>query len=328
VPQQLAWGLGGSGFQWYDTGQAHIVSNTTFRRCGVDTSGRGAGCGDGNAGCSSRSSVWAFLTHSDEHVPEYMQATKGIRYEDCGTRFRFNNYNVDSGRGVTNGMSSTVSERLQSWFDADGTASGLGVRAIMGSASSESSEWWRLDEACSQPSGNPLWLCKALTSPDYGTRQVGSFHAYWMGPNGEHVEPGDGTCDNGRANVPCTPVGYIKHWGGMYRAAHGYALPLTLNGESSGPLGGFGWHMRFLEGLTPATLDLMRVQVPADTKLLLSIAYPANASNPTVTAYAPSWCFPWASSSRRCQESFTRVATRSSRCAPPRATPTTGRPTC
>ena len=26
---------GGTGFEWYDTNQAHIVTNTTFRRCGV-----------------------------------------------------------------------------------------------------------------------------------------------------------------------------------------------------------------------------------------------------------------------------------------------------
>ena len=69
----------GNGFEWYDTGQAHILTNITFRHCGVESSGDGAliggaGCGDGTTGCDELSSVWLLLCHSDEHIPEFMQA--------------------------------------------------------------------------------------------------------------------------------------------------------------------------------------------------------------------------------------------------------------
>ena len=61
---------------------------------------------------------------------------------------RCKNYGTDHGGGVTNGMASTASERLQAWYDADGSASGLGepgVPAILGSATSEAGQWWQLD---------------------------------------------------------------------------------------------------------------------------------------------------------------------------------------
>ena len=66
-------GMNGHGFEWYDTNQAHIVTNTTFHSCGVRTasgqgSGPGDGCGDGTSGgCHRLSSVWSLLGHSDEH---------------------------------------------------------------------------------------------------------------------------------------------------------------------------------------------------------------------------------------------------------------------
>ena len=126
------------------------MTNTTFERCGVARSAAeaaaGVGCGDGTRGCGPRESVWRLLTHSDEHVPEFMQATAGISYSACGTTFRFKNYVLDSGGAVTNGMHSTVSERLQSWLDADGSASGVGAPAILGSAATEAGWWWQLDD--------------------------------------------------------------------------------------------------------------------------------------------------------------------------------------
>ena len=64
----------------------------------------------------------------------------------------------------------------------------------------------------------------------------------------------------------------------------GAALPVTLNGEIAGPLGGFGWHLRFGTG-APRQLNISRVQVPHDTKLLLSVAYPSNVTSVSVDAH-------------------------------------------
>jgi hypothetical protein len=73
----------GSGFEWYDTGQEHIITDSEFRNCGY----RGTcgleyaeydisltrGCGNGpDTGCSPRSTVFGFLSHSDEFNPELM----------------------------------------------------------------------------------------------------------------------------------------------------------------------------------------------------------------------------------------------------------------
>jgi len=59
-------------------------------------------------------------------VPEMMQSTSNVRYEACGRRFRFVDYVADNGGTLGNGLGSSLSERLQSWRDADGSALGLG----------------------------------------------------------------------------------------------------------------------------------------------------------------------------------------------------------
>jgi hypothetical protein len=66
----------GTGFVRYDTGQEHIITNSTFRKCGYrngynqyDTA-NDRGCGDETTtGCSPSSSTFGFLTHSDEFNP-------------------------------------------------------------------------------------------------------------------------------------------------------------------------------------------------------------------------------------------------------------------
>ena len=69
---------------------------------------------------------------------------------------------------------------------------------------------------------------------------------------------GSTVCENGPSNVPCVPVGYMQHWGRAGNAL-GAALPMTLNGEVSGVLGGFGWHLMFNAG-APLSLKLSSIQ--------------------------------------------------------------------
>jgi hypothetical protein len=59
-------------FRWYDTGQAHILSNSIIRNCGVrslddvefdeynQSPERGCPFDDSNLGCDNDSSVWSF----------------------------------------------------------------------------------------------------------------------------------------------------------------------------------------------------------------------------------------------------------------------------
>ncbi len=303
-------GMLGSGFQWYDTAQAHIITNATFRNCGLRGSTHAAtdGCGDGASGCTYTSSVWSLLAHSDQHTPEFMQATRDVRYEACGKRIRMASFVADSGRDLQNGMASTVSGRIGSWLDADGSASeipGGATPVIIGSGVAEAGEWWRLDPQCSYASEAPTWQCEVR-----GGRQIGSLNMGWLPSSEQENTFGVTTCGNGQVGLPCTPQAYVKHWGASHYSAAGasggVALPVTLNGETTGALGGFGWHVRFAHG-GPRELNIKRIQVPHDTKLLLSIAYPTSVNTVSVTARASPWCFPWESSNRRCTETFTRV---------------------
>jgi hypothetical protein len=68
-----------------------------------------------------------------------MQGTRNIRYEECGRRFAF----ID-GRGTS--APSTVSGRLQSWIDSDGSASGINEEVIIGSGQSGAGLWWVVDQ--------------------------------------------------------------------------------------------------------------------------------------------------------------------------------------
>jgi hypothetical protein len=132
-----------NGFVWYDTHQEHILTNITFRHCGVrseqydqyDTSPtRGCSMSDPQSGCSAESSTFGFLTHSDEFTPHVMQATKQIKFDNCGRRFRFSFEDLD-----------TVSGRGQSWYDDDGSISGLNEPTLIGSGLSTAKSWWTVD---------------------------------------------------------------------------------------------------------------------------------------------------------------------------------------
>ena len=159
----------GDGFETYDTGQAHILTHITFRRCGMSNTlqwpltGGGAGCGDGSSGCRELSAVWNLLGHSDTFTPEFMQAVSAIRYEDCGQTFRFENWMKDSGLVSANGMNSKQSERMAALLDADGSATGLDTATIMGCAKSDAGDWWRLDDECLHDVEGELWFLLLAT---------------------------------------------------------------------------------------------------------------------------------------------------------------------
>ena len=139
LPFQRADWMRGSGFVWYDTGQEHIITDSTFRNCGFrsdefnqyDTSPT-RGC-DGNPynGCDDDSSTFGFLTHSDQFNPEIMQGTRNITLDNVGRRFRFT---------VT--RAETVSGLSQNWFDVDGSVTGTGVPTFMVSGFKSAGRWW------------------------------------------------------------------------------------------------------------------------------------------------------------------------------------------
>lgn len=156
-PSNNAYNMVANGFVWYDTYQEHILTNVTFRNCGIradeyaqyDSSlTRGCSPSDPQTGCRGDSSTFAFLTHSDQFTPQVMQATKQIIFENCGRRFRFAEEDLDS-----------VSGRGQSWYDGDGTVSRFYEPTIIGSGLPTAKGWWTVDD-----DGKILYTILSITS--------------------------------------------------------------------------------------------------------------------------------------------------------------------
>jgi hypothetical protein len=296
----VAW-MAGSGFFWYDTGQDHIISNSTFRNCGYRSSlysqydqSPTRGCGnntDASRGCNDQSTVFGFLTHSDQYNPEIMQGTRQIVFQNCGRRFKLHDW-----RG-TNAPNSTVSGRIQNWLDFDGSATGLNEATLIGSGQLDAGLWWKVEPSVIDDPQGPLKFIKKNNGPDRG---LGHFNMLWDFRSASiHNQIGVSICGNGNG-FPCPVLGWIKHAGAMFQQDKG--LPVTANADIAGPVGGYGWELKMNQG-APKTIKLQFVEVRWNNPLMLHIAYPAGTSF-TITANA-AWCTP--DSSYTCLEVFKKV---------------------
>ena len=143
-----AYRMRADGFRWYDTNQEHILSDVTFRNCGYRSNqfaqydqGVTRGCGnESDIGCTSDSSVWSFVTHSDQNVPEVMQATARVKMENCGRRFFFYDF-----RQLLAPHPTSNAGREQSWYDSDGSITGFNESSIVASALADAGMWWKAD---------------------------------------------------------------------------------------------------------------------------------------------------------------------------------------
>lgn len=298
LPIQRAYEVRGNGFVWYDTGQDHIITDSTFKNCGYRSSQYAQyessptrGCdGNPNSGCHSYSSVFGFLTHSDQFNPEIMQATKSIQMYEVGRRFRYSNTNIES-----------VSGRTQNWLDTDGTASGLNEPTLMGSGLQSAGSWWRVDNDVVNDVQGPLAFIQKNNGPARGLAHI---RVTW--DDTLHATVGTGDCVNGRdpGVAPfCLPHGYIRHVGPKFAADDG--LPVTAQPEIVGLAGGYGWVLTLDEG-APKQVKITEIEVDVDTPLLLSIQYPIGVSV-TIKAHAVHWCYEACNNS--CEETFTEVGT-------------------
>jgi len=233
-----------NGFFWYDTGQEHIITNAKFRNCGsrsnydfYDTSPtRGCNTNSDN-GCKAGSTVWGLLTHSDQHTPEIMQATRNITYEDCGRRFKLYDYK-------NNNSPSSVSGRNQNWLDTDGSASGLNEPTIIGSGLSDAGKWWDVEPDTVHDPDGPLTFIKTYNGPQRG---LGHIRLRWK--NSIHNTVGSTSCRNGdkidsKGNLLCPAIGRIRHVGPLFDISNDPSggLPITANSEVAGPVGGLAGH--------------------------------------------------------------------------------------
>ena len=294
-------GVSADGFFWYDTNQEHIITSATFRNCGARKSNNfydsssTRGCDTNNInGCTSTSTVWGFITHSDEHTPEIMQATTSITYEDCGTRFRMHDY-------ADNNVISSTSARTQNWMDLDGTASGLGEPTIIGSGLTDAGHWWRVENSVEDDPEGPLVFIKKDNGPERGLG-----HIRLRFDDNLFDSVGQTSCMNGpkveNGNLLCPSIGRVRHIGPLFDASNDPlgGLPITANAIIVGPTGGFGWLLN-LDAGSPKSLQIDQIEVDSSTTLMLAIPYPQGVSF-SILAHAP-WCSPVSVNS--CTELFT-----------------------
>mmetsp|Transcript_20206 Transcript_20206/g.29973 ORF Transcript_20206/g.29973 Transcript_20206/m.29973 type:complete len:875 (-) Transcript_20206:1551-4175(-) len=285
--------MGGRAFRWYDTGQEHIITDSYFRNCGYrsaeyteydDSPDRG--CGDEpDFGCHTASSVFTFLSHSDQFNPEIMQGTRNITFDNCGRRFSYSS-SIDS-----------VSGRTQNWLDQDGSVTGMTGRSVVASGYPSSGLWWTIDDHVHQDTHGPVQFLDMTLGPE---RDVGHIKLHFDAAQHNLVGKSEenGVCSNGRGKA-CVALGYARHLGPRFSDDPG--LPITAQADIAGVVGGFGWLMTFLEG-SPVQLNISMVELKPDTTMMLAIPYPTGVSF-DITMYA-AWCNP---TSNLCEAQFISV---------------------
>ncbi|KAJ3078736.1 Fibrocystin-L, partial [Rhizoclosmatium hyalinum] len=252
------------GFSWYDVGQNHIISNSTFRSCTDKWA---------PAIYNTNMAVWQFLTHSDQYVPGIMQTTRNIIYQNCNPDklFRFS---------MT--QRSTVSGRLQSWLDFDGSASLSSGRTLMGSA--WANDWWNVygSPACRLSTNNQsLWLCT--------NDQIYEASIFLNADPTQTASIGTSQCSNGDLSIACPTIGYAAHLGGK-NITNGLAI--TTNTRITGPViaNGAGWFVQYNKG-APVNLTVSAAQFPTEKNYItLVLPYPVGTTF-NVTARAATWCY-------------------------------------
>eukprot|EP01113_Clastostelium_recurvatum_P039916 TRINITY_DN614_c0_g1_i1.p1 TRINITY_DN614_c0_g1~~TRINITY_DN614_c0_g1_i1.p1 ORF type:complete len:1844 (-),score=383.73 TRINITY_DN614_c0_g1_i1:116-5647(-) len=261
---QFFTGMGG--FQWYDVGQLHILTNSTIRNC-MNSWKR---CVYGTGSLCNNVAAFTSLTHSDQFVPEIMQVTSGLVFENVSAVWQFSTA-TSGAQGVT------VSGRLQNWFDDDGSAARIGGRGMIGSA--WANEWWKYNDACTLE--NQAWKCRYQSVND----SKASFIFNWDAAQQANI--GDSICINGGdGSKRCPVVAKATHFG----RNESLGLDIGVNAKVSGPIihQSGGWFVRFTSG-TPRVLTMASVQVDFNETLLLAFPYPAGTTF-SVYAQGATWC--------------------------------------
>ena len=272
------------------------MTNATFRNCGYRSSkfaryndDPDRGCGrDRLSGCNGGSTVFGFITHSDQFNPELMQGTSGISFENCGRRFRLK------------GGPNSVSGRILNWIDADGSVTGLNEPSLIGSGLEECGLWWKVDNRVVDDKDGPLQFIRTNDGPERGLAHM---RVDWDPML--HSKVGESVCGNGNLD-PCPAVGYMRHLGPRFSNDPG--LPITANSDIVGPVGGFGWYLTLQDG-APRRMTFSQIEVAPESPLLISIAYPVGTTF-SIRASASPVCLVnnLRGGSFRCNENFVQVS--------------------
>jgi len=281
------WWTAFNGFQFYDTGQSHLVSNSIFKNCKpiAPTCATYPNIGCTGSPPAVTGKVWTYLTHSDQFTPGLMQQTRNITY-----------VNVDINSVIatsTNEKYVSVSGKAANWLDNDGTVVPTltkykGSRVNIGS--NWTNDWWKFSSNCTETMSN--WVCPLRPGDSVASVVMHYNHS------GESTI-GKTTCGNGArlpnpgywpyGYYPCPQGGMITHFG---RAEGTNSYNISLMGRVAGPLiaASGGWFIRYFGG-TPKTLTFTRMQVKHNDVMLLAIPYPSGTKF-NIYAQAPPSCKP------------------------------------
>lgn len=105
---------------------------------------------------------------------------------------------------ITTQVGITVSGRLQSWYDPDGSTSRLGVRTMIGSAWAK--QWWKYNNRCVLE--YPFWQCPLDIGDSSASLSI-SGHNQTM----SELIAAEKMCINGGNAYPCPLVGKVSHFG-------------------------------------------------------------------------------------------------------------------
>uniref|UniRef100_A0A6B2KYW6 CEMIP beta-helix domain-containing protein n=1 Tax=Arcella intermedia TaxID=1963864 RepID=A0A6B2KYW6_9EUKA len=253
---------GAVGFQFYDTGMRHIISNSIFRNCAVSQFKQ---CNE----CFFAS--FELLTHSDQFLPDHMQSTTNITFQNCDMEHLWH-FTVDAPTW------DSISGRLQNWLDVDGSAyhNGRSGRTLLGS--NRSNEWYQVNDECYGVL-DEMYVCP-LNELDSVVSMTFNYD-----PNTESTI-GHGFCGNGDKST-CPVIGRVTHFG----RPKGSGLKIGGNPKVTGPMiyEAGGWFVEFSSG-TPADLKISHLQIEPLVSALVALPYPSGTTFTSISAVAASWC--------------------------------------
>ncbi|KAI9015632.1 hypothetical protein DFJ74DRAFT_732320 [Hyaloraphidium curvatum] len=286
------------GWQWYDVGQRHIITDVVFRNCRSDWDGPCVYTSEYNS-CGFNS-MWIMLTHSDEFVPEVMQATRNITYQNVLVPEL-----VQFSTSLSDPMGNTVSGRLASWFDADGSVYGPYLPSLRGRpvmiGSTWARGWWRMNPRCVDVASAGVGLSRErlFACPMGPGDTTASVILFYDQPLQSRI--GSSLCMNGNwdGDKPCPVAATATHFG----RAESDGLLVGVNSKITGPVmpDSGGWFVRF-DGGTPSTLAIAGVVMTANTTLAMAFPYPPGTQF-SVSA-SVGWCDP---NGTRCTQPFRPV---------------------
>eukprot|EP01130_Rhizamoeba_saxonica_P005415 TRINITY_DN2168_c0_g1_i1.p1 TRINITY_DN2168_c0_g1~~TRINITY_DN2168_c0_g1_i1.p1 ORF type:complete len:1073 (-),score=270.64 TRINITY_DN2168_c0_g1_i1:36-3254(-) len=233
------------GFEFYDTWVKTMLSDIVFR----------------NFDNPETDAVISYMTHSDEFLPQGINAVQMIKYENCNNTVLINIPNCGS---ICGDDQETMSARMASVFDYDGSLSLANTPQLIGSHLS----WWNTGNCIFEESMH-VWRCPLTDTlkPVYVKYHVNGIYD-GCDSSSPLAEPGTENVCSGQ-NAAYT-VGYVSQFGNTR------SIKLSPWSGVAGP-SNIGWYWRTPWG-APSQFSIRGYQIPREHFIITAIRYPEEAT--------------------------------------------------